>query len=200
MIGKGDGTFAAPASYSVGNEAVSALVADLDGDGSLDLVVINKLSNTFSVLGGNGDGTFKNSLDYVAGNAPLAAVAGDFYGNGHVDLAIINHSSQTVSIPAGNGDSTFKASRSYEAGQQPVSVASGNLSGGKLSRTCGLPIALAAAPTRRCLRLCEAGNVAVFIADDKGRTIGSRIDIRCIGAGPRFRLSCGGCEWRHETL
>jgi hypothetical protein len=176
LMGNGDGTFASPASYSVGNEAVSTLVADVDGDGIPDLVVINKLSNTFSVLGGSGDGTFKTSLDYVAGNAPLAAVAGDFYGNGHVDLAIINHSSQTVSVPAGNGDSTFKASRSYEAGQQPVSIASGNLSGGKLR---GLVVANYCGSDSAC---GSAGNVAVFLADDKGDYKLS--STYAVGAGP----------------
>jgi hypothetical protein len=176
LVGKGDGTFAPPASYPVGNEAVSTLVADVDGDGIPDLVVINKLSNTFSVLGGNGDGTFKASLNFVAGNAPLAAVAGDFYGNGHVDLAIINHSSQTVSVPPGSGDGTFMASRSYEAGQQPVSVASGNLGGGKPR---GLVVANYCGSDPAC---GSAGNVAVFLADDKGNYKLS--STYAVGAGP----------------
>jgi hypothetical protein len=176
LVGKGDGTFAPPASYPVGNEAVSTLVADVDGDGIPDLVVINKLSNTFSVLGGNGDGTFKASLDFVAGNAPLAAVAGDFYGNGHADLAIINHSSQTVSVPPGNGDGTFKASRSYEAGQQPVSIASGNLNGAKLR---GLVVANYCGSEPDC---GSGGNVAVFLADDKGDYKLS--STYAVGAGP----------------
>ncbi len=162
LLGNGDGTFASPASYPVGNEPVSTLVADVNGDGVPALVVINKSSNTFSILGGNGDGTFKSSVDFVAGNAPLAAVAGDFYGNGRVDLAIINHSSQTVSVPLGNGDGTFKAARSYSAGVQPVSIASGNLNGGKIP---ALVVANYCGSDPTC---STAGSVAVFLADDKG--------------------------------
>ena len=176
LIGKGDGTFASPASYPVGNEPVSTLVANVNGDGVPALVVINKSSNTFSILGGNGDGTFKSSLDFVAGNAPLAAVAGDFYGNGHVDLAIINHASQTVSVPPGNGDGTFKAARSYAAGVQPVSVASGNLNGGRVP---ALVVANYCGSDPTC---GTAGSVAVFLADDKGAyRLSSTYQV---GAGP----------------
>ncbi len=176
LIGKGDGTFASPASYPVGSEPVSTVVADVDGDGVADLIVINNASNTFSILGGNGDGTFKSSLDFVAGNAPLAAVAGDFYGNGHVDLAIINHSSQTVSVPLGNGDGTFKAGRSYFAGQEPISIASGNLAGNKIP---------ALAVTNYCgsdPSCSTAGNVAVFLAD--GKSAYQLSSTYTVGAGP----------------
>jgi len=176
LIGKGDGTFAAPASYPVGNEPVSTVVADVNGDGIPALVVINKSSNTFSILGGNGDGSFKASVDFVAGNAPLAAVAGDFYGNGRVDLAIINHSSQTVSVPLGNGDGTFKAARSYSSGVQPMSVASGTLNGGKIpalvvANYCGSDSACGA-----------AGTVAVFLADETGEY--HLFSTYTVGAGP----------------
>lgn len=176
LMGKGDGTFASPASYPVGNEPVSTVVADVNGDGVPALVVINKSSNTFSILGGNGDGTFKASVDFVAGNAPLAAVAGDFYGDGHIDLAIINHSSQTVSVPTGNGDGTFKAARSFASGVQPMSVASGTLNGGKIP---ALVVANYCGSDSAC---GMAGTVAVFLADEKG-------DYRLsstysVGAGP----------------
>jgi hypothetical protein len=176
LLGQGDGTFASAVSYPAGNEPVSTVVAEVNGDSVPALVVINKSSNTFSILGGNGDGTFKPSVDFVAGNAPLAAVAGDFYGNGHVDLAIINHSSQTVSVPPGNGDGTFKAARSYSSGVQPMSVASGTLNGGKIS---ALVVANYCGSDSTC---SSAGSVAVFLADEKG-------DYRLsstysVGAGP----------------
>jgi sugar lactone lactonase YvrE len=176
LIGRGDGTFVSPASYPVGNEPISTLVADVNGDGVPALVVINKSSNTFSILVGNGDGTFKSSIDFVAGNAPLAAVAGDFYGNGHVDLAIINHSSQTVSVPLGNGDGTFKAARSYSAGVQPISIASGNLNGSKI------PALVVANYCGSDLTCSTAGSVAVFLADDKG--VYRLSSTYTVGAGP----------------
>ena len=176
LLGNGDGTFAAPASYAVGHAPVYAVVADVNGDDIPDLVVVNSQSNTFSVLNGNGDGSFQGSRDFVAGNAPLAAVAGDFYGNGHVDLAIINHSSQTVSIPSGNGDGTFRAGRSFVSGQQPVSIASGNLNG---SIKPGLVVANYCGSDLTC---SSAGNVAVFLADASGEYHLSAS--YTVGAGP----------------
>jgi len=162
LLGRGDGTFIAASSYSVGNIPVSTLSADFDGDGITDLIVVNKGSNTFSILMGIGNGTFKSPLDFVTGNTPIGAVASDFDGDGHIDLAILNRSSQTVSVPLGNGDGTFKASRSYLAGQRPVSISSGNLNGAKypglaVTNYCGSDVACS-----------TPGSVAIFLADDNG--------------------------------
>ncbi len=176
LKGNGDGTFAPPASYPVGNEPVFTLVAGVNGDGVADLIVINKGSSTFSVLGGNGDGSFKNSTDYIAGNTPVAAVAGDFYGNGHVDLAIIDYASQSVSLPLGVGDGTFKTARSYSAGQQPISIASGDLNGDKIP---GLVVANYCGSDPSC---GQAGTVAVFLADDTG--VYRLSSTYTVGAGP----------------
>ncbi|MGA3045961.1 MAG: Ig-like domain repeat protein, partial [Terracidiphilus sp.] len=179
LLGDGNGGFASPASYAVGNEPVFAVIADVNGDGIPDLVVINNQSNTFSVLNGTGDGTFKSPLDFVAGNAPLAAVADDFYGSGHVDLAIINQASQTVSVPSGYGDGTFKAARSYFAGQQPVSIASGILDGGK---TPGVVVANYCGADPSC---SSTGNVAVFLPGSNGVSGSYRLSSTyTLGSGP----------------
>ena len=162
LLGKGDGTFGAAASYAVGNAPASSVVTDVDGDGIPDLVVTNRASNTLSVLHGNGDGTFKSSVDFVVGNGPLAAVAGDFNGDGHADLATINYASQSVSIALGNGDGTFKASRSYSAEQAPRAIASGDLNGDKLP---DLVVANYCGSDSACLK---AGSVTVFLGKTGG--------------------------------
>ena len=45
--------------FAVGTGPVAQAVGDFNGDGKADLVVVNKFSNTVSVLLGNGDGTFQ---------------------------------------------------------------------------------------------------------------------------------------------
>ncbi len=45
--------------YTVGNGATSLQIGDANGDGKLDLIVLNSQDATFSVLLGNGDGTFQ---------------------------------------------------------------------------------------------------------------------------------------------
>ena len=49
LIGNGDGTFNAPISLPTGNSPISVAGADLNGDGTIDLVTANNASNTVSV-------------------------------------------------------------------------------------------------------------------------------------------------------
>jgi len=72
--------------YGSGGNATSVVVADVNGDGKLDLVVANECGGsgdcygsmgTVAVLLGNGDGTFQAAVTYSAGglNATSVAVA-----------------------------------------------------------------------------------------------------------------------------
>ena len=58
-LGNGDGTFGAPQTFAVGNDPVALCAADFNGDGTLDLAVVNDQDATVSILLGNGDGTFR---------------------------------------------------------------------------------------------------------------------------------------------
>jgi uncharacterized membrane protein len=131
MLGKGDGKFHAPVNYSSGGEsAYSITVADVNGDGKLDLVVANGCfgsdcsTGSVSVLLGNGDGTFKKAKTYRSGAASVfgAHVAvGDLNGDGKLDLAVANTgsvccSAGLVGVLLGNGDGTFKKAKTYSTG------------------------------------------------------------------------------------
>ena len=50
LSNNGDGTFARPITVEVGNFPLSPVVADLDGDGDLDIVTSNGDDNTLSLL------------------------------------------------------------------------------------------------------------------------------------------------------
>jgi hypothetical protein len=90
-------------------------LADVNGDGLLDMVVTNNHStNTVTVLLGNGDGTFQPAQEYAVGTPPNSVAVGDFNHDGILDLAVTDDSG--VSILLGNGDGTFQARRSYAAG------------------------------------------------------------------------------------
>jgi hypothetical protein len=129
FLGKGDGTFAPAVNYPTGIVAASIAVADLNGDGRLDLAVANENSDNVSVLLGRGDGTFQASVNYPAGPGPADIASGDFNGDGKLDLVVANAGSSfgtTVSVLIGNGDGTFQAPVSYPAGDEPFSVAVGD--------------------------------------------------------------------------
>ncbi len=113
LIGKGDGTFAAPVTYPVGANPVFVLQRDLNGDGKRDIVVVNHDSNDISVLLGNGNGTFQPQKRFAAGTAPITAVTGDFNRDGKVDIAVAG--SAGVSILLGNGNGTFQAQKIFSA-------------------------------------------------------------------------------------
>jgi hypothetical protein len=119
FLGKGDGTFRRPAAYDVGPGSGPITVADLNGDGNLDLVVVNGpcsielCYDSVSVLLGNGDGTFGSPVSYSTPHGPAAIFLGDFNGDGKLDIATLNQSDYTatcncVEILLGNGDGTFQ--------------------------------------------------------------------------------------------
>ena len=98
LLGNGDGTFQAQQSYQVGNEPFSVAVADINGDGRLDLALANRLDNTVSTLLGNGDGTFQAQVVYATGSGPTSVVSADFNGDGRPDLAVADLNDNTVAL------------------------------------------------------------------------------------------------------
>jgi hypothetical protein len=101
LLGNGDGTFQAAVAYrSGGFGAASVAVADVNGDGKLDLVVVNCSRSSGScapaggnvgVLLGNGDGTFRKAVTFgPGGNAPFAVAVGDVNGDSKSDIVAAN--------------------------------------------------------------------------------------------------------------
>jgi hypothetical protein len=110
LLGNGDGTFQAPVPLSSGPAPSGVTLADLNGDGKVDLVVGIPTKNLISVYLGNGDGTFGKTKDYVAkGFSPSNIAAFDFDGDGIPDLAVSNFYGNTFSLFHGKGDGTFAA-------------------------------------------------------------------------------------------
>jgi hypothetical protein len=101
-------SFFNPPTAAVGVTPVAEAVGDFNGDGKLDLAVVNEQSNTVSVLLGNADGSFKPAVNYSTGTTPVSVAVGDFNGDGHVDLAVANSGSNSLSLLMGNGDGTFQ--------------------------------------------------------------------------------------------
>jgi hypothetical protein len=119
-LGNGDGSFAAPGLFGVGNEPSGMVAADFNGDGKLDLAVANTRDSTVSVLLGNGDGTFQAQKTYTV-PGPAFIVAADFNRDGKLDLATAaNGSSGAINLLFGNGDGTFQSQIEVLTGGQSV--------------------------------------------------------------------------------
>lgn len=130
VLGHGDGTFgAAVDQHATGDSPQSVAIADLDRDGSPDLVTANYNASTVSILLGNGAGAYGPKADFGTGDRPRCVAIGDLNRDGIPDLVTANYIASTVSVLLGNGDGTFGAKADYAAGAGPYSVAIGDLNG-----------------------------------------------------------------------
>jgi hypothetical protein len=126
LLGNGDGTFQAVATYTVGSDPASLAIGDFNGDGHQDLAVTNYGSNNVSILLGNGDGTFQPVVNYLVGMYPRSVAVGDFNGDGNQDLAVVNEGSINVSILFGDGAGHFSAATNLFVNGTPRSIAVGD--------------------------------------------------------------------------
>src|SRR6266702_3611263 len=107
-------------------------VGDFNGDGKLDLAVVNFGDWNIYVLLGNGDGTFQaaRSVYFASGGGfPWYVVTADFNGDGKLDLAVSNYGDNSLSVLLGNGDGTFQAPQTTPVGTNPAQVAVGDFNG-----------------------------------------------------------------------
>ena len=99
--------------FAVGRSPGCVSVEDFNGDGRLDMVVLNEQSNDASVLLGDGKGGFAPTpgSPIPAGDSPNDLAAGDFNRDGHLDLAIANHETQHLTVLLGDGRGRFEPAR-----------------------------------------------------------------------------------------
>jgi hypothetical protein len=125
--------FAPAVAYgSGGYGALAVAVADVNGDGKLDLLVANEcatscapgVAGSVSVLLGNGDGTFQPAVSYASGGYHAnSVVVADVNGDGKPDLLVANFCSDsacldygTIGVLLGNGDGTFQTAMTFQGG------------------------------------------------------------------------------------
>jgi hypothetical protein len=108
-------SFAATKSYRTGSEFPNLVgIADLNGDGSPDLVTLE--NRRLSVFLNRGDGTFRPRSDYQTGPSPDASALADLNGDGRPDLVTANRESGTVSVLLNRGDGSFGIPHDFSTG------------------------------------------------------------------------------------
>jgi len=144
MLGNADGTFQPAVTYGSGGVTpLSVAVADVNGDGKLDLVVANRCGNNgclneslVGVLLGNGDGTFQEAVTYGAGGLFATSVAiADVNGDAKPDVLVATRCVDSdchgsVGVLLGNGDGTFgKATLYLTGGLYAFAIAAADVNG-----------------------------------------------------------------------
>jgi hypothetical protein len=102
LLGRGDGTFGTVTPFGTGtnSDPFKLAVADVNGDGQLDVLTDNRNSDAAGVLLGRGDGTFGavTQVSIGAGGHPEDIVAADVNGDGKPDLLTGNGALGTVGV------------------------------------------------------------------------------------------------------
>jgi hypothetical protein len=162
--------FSLASSPATGSKPVSVAAGDFNGDGKLDLAVVNSCGDvvgcgspalvpgTVSILLGDGTGNFTlASSPATGGLSPTWVAVGDFNGDGKLDLAVSNSGSATVSILLGDGKGDFSLASSPSTGPGgPGSVAVGDF-----NRDGNLDLAIAVANT-------TVSGLSILLGDGKG--------------------------------
>ena len=95
LLGNGDGSSAAPATFSAAGDSPNAVaLADFNGDGNLDVAVATNgfSSHAVGILLGNGNGTFGPETTVAAAGFPTFMAVGDFNDDNASNLAVAGDS------------------------------------------------------------------------------------------------------------
>lgn len=117
MTGNGDGSFnpASPAVFATGAYPQNLVAGDFNNDQRMDVVTVNSLSNSISLLLGTGTGSFLAQTTFSVGNFPKSLIKGDFNNDNFPDIAVSNYSSGDVSVLLGTGTGSFAPAASLAA-------------------------------------------------------------------------------------
>jgi hypothetical protein len=138
----------------LGEVAPGALVmADVNRDHKLDLVLTDIAEAEAVVMRGDGRGGFDVPRLVDTGGGPVALAVADLDGDGKPDLVALGPGEQ-VAVLLGSGDGTFGPGRQFQVPGTPGAMATADF-----DRDGNLDVAVA---------MCGSGDVAVLTGDGRG--------------------------------
>jgi hypothetical protein len=128
LHGTGLGGFLNPQAaqtFSTGVRPTAVVAGDFNGDGNLDVAILNEGSQDISVFLGDGHGGFTAGDRLSAGNAPTGLALADVNGDAIPDLLVGNVFGDVL-VLLGKGDGTFQP---YQRTDRHVALAIADLTG-----------------------------------------------------------------------
>ncbi|NNM27445.1 MAG: VCBS repeat-containing protein [Phycisphaerales bacterium] len=125
----GDGAYPVVDIHAIGPYTggyTSLEIADLDGDGRLDIAGTHDANESWSILYGQADGSLGELSFLSAGEYPTDVLARDLDGDGVLEMMVLAHFSQTIMVhhrpaadrfrPARNADLVFGGHYHFDTG------------------------------------------------------------------------------------
>jgi hypothetical protein len=147
MTAKAGGGFNAGVNIPTGTNTMQVALADVNGDGKLDLIAANlgiadqqglvngappPSAGNVTVSLGNGDGTFRPAVAYTVGRNPISVAVADVNGDGKPDLivgTIAADPAAKIAVLLGSGNGTFGAPTLFATYSWPKGLALADFNG-----------------------------------------------------------------------
>ena len=130
QVARTPGAFSAPVALPLGPLTPRSLaLADLDGDGRLDVVVAAAGTEDVQVLFQQAPGTFAAPVGFPGGGEPTAVAAARLTDPGGVDLVVATSDGKLSVLLHGSTPGTFLPPVSYGAGTNPAAVQIADMNG-----------------------------------------------------------------------
>jgi hypothetical protein len=124
-------SFALSQTLNVDDSPVTTF-ADLNGDGSPDLISAAFSDRTVTILTNNGSGFFIASSTNDAGSAPYSVLAADVNNDTRIDLVVPNNDTHTLTVLTNDGTGLFVIAATLTVGENPTWVAAADINGDSL--------------------------------------------------------------------
>lgn len=133
-----DSSFSIVGNYGTGAYPSAIGISDLNDDGKPDLIIVNSVGNSISILKNNNTAStfsFNARTDYSTGPDPKRVAIGDLDGDGKPDIVVANFNSgnaSTISVfrnTSTNGIISFASKADYVTGNGSIGVAIADMNG-----------------------------------------------------------------------